>query len=81
MEAKAISISKPDKGAANEDAAIARGGMIAVADGAGGGGVYAERWSRYLLENLPQKPITDYAMLDGWVDGIWEKFYKIKISL
>lgn len=75
MEAKAISISKPDKGAANEDAAIARGGMIAVADGAGGGGVYAERWSRYLLENLPQKPITDYAMLDGWVDGIWEKFY------
>lgn len=59
----------------NEDAAMARKGCIAVSDGAGGGGVFAERWSRYLLKNLPSRPITSFNELDAWVDGIWEPFY------
>lgn len=59
----------------NEDAAMARRDRLAVSDGAGGGGVFAERWSRYLLKNLPRKPITSFAELDAWVDGIWEPFY------
>lgn len=59
----------------NEDAVMARDKVIAVSDGAGGGGVYAERWSRYLLENLPDEPIGSFAELDGWVERIWEPFY------
>ena len=72
-----ISVSK-DFGTVetNEDAALARENVIAVSDGAGGGGVYAECWSRYLLENLPDTPIESFAMLDAWIDGIWERFYQ-----
>ncbi|MCH5306981.1 MAG: hypothetical protein J1E37_02800 [Prevotella sp.] len=60
----------------NEDAALAKANIIAVSDGAGGGGVFAERWSRYLLDNLPETPIASFIMLDEWIDGIWESFYK-----
>ena len=57
---RAISIAKFEKDIVNEDAVIARKNVIAVSDGAGGGGVFAERWSQYLVSNLPDKPITDY---------------------
>ena len=46
MKSKSISIGKPEEDCVNEDAAIARYNMIAVSDGAGGGGLFAERWSR-----------------------------------
>lgn len=59
----------------NEDATVARKGVIAVSDGAGGGGVYAEQWSRYLLDKLPDEPIESFGAMDEWVDGIWEAFY------
>ena len=45
---RAISLTKFEEGIVNEDAVIARENVIAVSDGAGGGGVFAERWSRYL---------------------------------
>lgn len=70
-----ISIAKPGQGQVNEDAAIARDGIIAVSDGAGGGGLYADLWSAYLLEKLPDEPITTFEKLDSWLDGIWETFY------
>ena len=70
------SVSKFEDGVINEDAALARPNLIAISDGAGGGGVYAERWSRYLLDNLPSKPITTFEELDYWIDQIWEPFYK-----
>ena len=57
MKPKILSIGKLEEGCINEDAAIARDNMIAVSDGAGGGGLFAERWSRYLLDNLPESPI------------------------
>lgn len=59
----------------NEDAAMAKKNMLAVSDGAGGGGVFAERWSRYLLKHLPTNPIESFKELDGWIDKIWEPFY------
>ena len=72
---RAISLTKFEEGIVNEDAAITRENVIAVSDGAGGGGVFAERWSQYLLSNLPDKPITDYESFDKWIDRIWEPFY------
>lgn len=72
---RAISLAKFEKGIVNEDAAIANGDVIAVSDGAGGGGVFAERWSQYLVNHLPDKPITSYVTFDKWIDGIWESFY------
>ena len=72
---RAISLAKFEKGIINEDAAIARKELIAVSDGAGGGGVFAERWSQYLVNHLPDKPIKNYKVFDKWIDSIWEPFY------
>ena len=71
----AITITKFEEGIINEDAAIARNDVIAVSDGAGGGGVFAEKWSQYLVDNLPSKPIKTFKAFDKWIDGIWEPFY------
>lgn len=61
----------------NEDSAIANNNqrIIAVSDGAGGGGVYADLWSKYLVENIPSIPICSFDDLDKWIDAIWEPFY------
>ena len=72
---KAISLAKFEEGIVNEDAAIVKDSVIAASDGAGGGGVFAERWSRYLVSHLPDKPIKNYKTFDKWIDGIWEPFY------
>ena len=72
---RAISIGKIGENLVNEDAAIANDRMIAVSDGAGGGGVFADLWSKYLVEHLPDEPISDYQAFDKWIDGIWEPFY------
>lgn len=72
---RAISLAKFEVGIVNEDAAIAKKELIAVSDGAGGGGVFAERWSQYLVNHLPDKPIKSYKAFDKWIDGIWEPFY------
>jgi len=72
---RAISIAKFEEGITNEDAAIARKDVIAVSDGAGGGGVFAERWSHYLVNHLPEDAITNYESFDKWIDEIWEPFY------
>lgn len=69
------STHKFEKGVINEDAAISKHNCLAVSDGAGGGGVFAERWSKYLLKMLPSSPITTFHELDSWVDSIWEVFY------
>ena len=69
-----ISVPK-EEGIINEDAVIVIEPLIAVSDGAGGGGVFAERWSQYLVDNLPDNPIKSYKAFDKWIDGIWEPFY------
>lgn len=72
---RAISIAKFEEGITNEDAAIAQKEVIAVSDGAGGGGVFADCWSKYLVERLPNEPIKSFETFDTWIDGIWEPFY------
>ena len=72
---RVLSIAKLEENLVNEDAAIAKDRLIAVSDGAGGGGVFADRWSKYLVEHLPDTPIVDYTTFDGWIDSIWEAFY------
>lgn len=72
---RAISLVKFEEGIINEDATIAKENLIAVSDGAGGGGVFADRWSKYLVELLPDEPIAEYESFDKWIDGIWEAFY------
>ena len=71
---KEISLPK-EEGGINEDAVKTKESLIAVSDGAGGGGVFAERWSQYLVDNLPDNPIKNYKAFDKWIDGIWEPFY------
>lgn len=75
MKSFATSIGKPEQGCINEDAAIARENIIAVSDGAGGGGLFAERWSAYLLNHLPATPICSADKLDAWIGDIWEAYY------
>ena len=70
-----LSIHKFEEGIVNEDAVKATQKWIAVSDGAGGGGVFADLWSKYLVEHFPDEPITDYQTFDKWMDGIWEPFY------
>ena len=72
---RALSIGKIGEDLVNEDAVVAKESLIAVSDGAGGGGVFADLWSRYLVENLPDDPINDFPAFDKWIDSIWEPFY------
>ena len=72
---RALSIAKFEDGIMNEDATKATSKWIAVSDGAGGGGVFADKWSKYLVEHLPDGPIANYQSFDAWIDGIWEPFY------
>ena len=71
----ALSVAKFEEGIINEDAVKASRHFIAVSDGAGGGGVFADQWSRYLVENIPEQPFLDYSSFDRWLDEIWEPFY------
>ncbi len=75
MKRFTTSIEKPEQGCINEDAVIARENIIAVSDGAGGGGLFAERWSAYLLNHLPTTPISSADELDDWIGDIWEPYY------
>ena len=72
---KASAAKFPDKDYRNEDSVLAEQGRLAISDGAGGCGLYADEWSKYLLEKLPQEPIVSFDGLNGWLDGIWEDFY------
>lgn len=74
MTTKAFSIAKFGE-QMNEDAVLARPGILAVSDGAGGGGLFADEWATHLVTMLPDTPVTSFAQLDGWVDSIWEPFY------
>ena len=72
---KIFTLGKIGENSVNEDAALLTDEVLAVSDGAGGGGLYAEKWSRYLLDKLPKTPLTSADDLDNWIDGIWQPFY------
>ena len=75
MKSKCISISKFEQNCINEDAVLAKEKRIAISDGAGGGGLFAERWSQYLLAHLPDIPIENVEKFNTWIEQIWEPFY------
>lgn len=71
-----VSIPKLNDNIPNEDSFCKSDNLIAVSDGAGGCGLFAREWSKYLLRHIPKKRvITCFAEFDKWVDGIWEAFY------
>lgn len=70
-----VSISKFESNVICEDAASSSPLCVVVSDGSGGGGVYAEKWSKYLVESIPSDPIKTFEDLDRWVAGIWEPYY------
>ena len=73
---RGVSIAKWNDHVANEDFFFSSDNCIAVSDGAGGCGLFANEWSQYLIDQLPKdKPISTFRELDEWVDGIWEPFY------
>lgn len=73
---KGISLPKWGERQLNEDAFFAGETCVAVSDGAGGCGLFADKWSHYLIEHLPKnKSFTAFADFDAWIDGIWEAFY------
>ena len=63
----------------NEDNCHVSDNMIAISDGAGGCGVFAGDWSKYLVDKIAQRsnnsPITSFHEFDNWVSEIWEEFY------
>lgn len=75
IKTRCITLGKFEKNTTNEDAVCARKNMIAVSDGAGGGGLFADRWSKYLVNHLPHNPITTAEQLDEWIGAIWEAYY------
>lgn len=79
MEIKHQSIAKQDGNylSENEDAVFVSndGQRFALSDGAGGTGVETHRWSRYLLEKLPETPIKSFEELCLWQDGIWQTYF------
>ena len=75
IRTRSVSIGKFEKNAINEDAATSGKNVIAVSDGAGGGGLFADRWSRYLVSHLPDSPVATAEQLDEWIGAIWEAYY------
>jgi hypothetical protein len=74
--AKGVTLKKFTDDIPNEDAFFANDNCIAISDGAGGCGLFADKWSQYLINKLPyDKPIQSFEELDAWIDNIWESFY------
>lgn len=69
------SVPKNEQDTVNEDFAGATCNRIAVSDGAGGGGVFAELWSKTLIDNLPPLPIQNNIELNDWMDSFADDFY------
>lgn len=79
---KAFSVSKPEVGNTMcEDASKYAEHFIAVSDGAGGGGVFADHWAHYLVSQLPESPFTSFNSFSNWMEGIWNAFYDEHESL
>ena len=79
MDIKSQSIAKQDGNyySENEDAVFISDDKkrLALSDGAGGTGVEAHRWSRYLLEKLPETAIKSFDELSAWQDTIWQSYF------
>ena len=82
MEIKQISIynffDKKDE-SENEDAiSVSEHGELtkfAIADGAGGVGIFCGEWARFLVNNQPDKPFTDEFSFQNWLSNLSRDFY------
>lgn len=73
---KAVSVKKPETGnMICEDASKRTRDCIVVSDGAGGGGIFADRWAQYLVDNLPETAIGTFQEFAEWMEQIWNPFY------
>ena len=74
---KAISVTKPEKGntLCEDSSLLYKENYIAVSDGAGGGGVFADKWSSYLVKNIQNEPIFTFDEFSKWMEEIWNPFY------
>lgn len=72
---RTVSIPKENNYNLNEDAISSFRCGLALSDGAGGGGLFAEEWSKYLVSNIPHNPILSWEELDAWLSEIWEEYY------
>ncbi len=53
---------------------------IAIADGAGGVGIIADKWSQKLVNNIPTMPFKSVEGLDDWISTFWEDFYNSHLN-
>lgn len=59
----------------NDDACRTQDGLLAaVADGAGGAGIFTREWAHFLVEHLPTQPILGIDELTQFVGRIWQAF-------
>ncbi|AKD56083.1 hypothetical protein [Spirosoma radiotolerans] len=50
-------------------------GVWAVADGAGGTGIYAGEWAQHLVQHVPEVPFQGLGGLAHWLDTVWVSFF------
>lgn len=49
--------------------------LWAIADGAGGGGIFAGEWANYVAQHVPKVPFSDFSTFSAWTERIWEPFF------
>ena len=59
----------------NEDAWVINNNFVAIADGAGGIGILADKWAQTLVSNIPSLPFQKIENIDYWLSTFWEEFY------
>lgn len=60
----------------SEDSLMISSSKLAIADGAGGTGIYCGEWAEKLVESLPTKPITTFQEFSQFLQPISEEFSK-----
>lgn len=55
---------------------LGKWGLVAVADGAGGKGVYVGKWAQTLVAQLPDTPFEDADAVFNWLKPIATQFYR-----
>ena len=59
----------------NEDAWLYNDKLVAIADGAGGVGILADKWAEILVNKVPLQPFKKTENVDKWIALFWEDFY------
>lgn len=65
----------------NEDAICVKPNCVAVADGAGGIGIFADKWADTLTRNIPENAFCDISELENYIASLWDDFYTGNITL